>query len=69
MDGVDRRAHWVSIAAVVFMLGGNQWAIGRIMLYLLGSAMLVMIGAQLVIYWVIIRVLDELSQREAQSQS
>ncbi|MCO5182755.1 MAG: glycosyltransferase family 2 protein [Anaerolineae bacterium] len=59
----------LGIAAVVFMLGGNQWAIGRIMLYLLGSAMLVMIGAQLVIYWVIIRVLDELSQREAQSQA
>lgn len=59
----------LGIAVAVFMLGGSQWAIGRIMLYLLGSAMLVMIGAQLIIYWVIIRVLDELSQREARSQA
>jgi len=31
---------------------------------LLGSAMFVLLGAQLVIYWVLMRVLEELSSRE-----
>jgi hypothetical protein len=33
-------------------------------LYLLGSAMLILVGVQLIIYWVLMRVLEELSQRE-----
>jgi hypothetical protein len=57
----------VGIALVVVVLGGGQWDVARIWLYLMGSAMLIMIGVQLIIYWVIIRVLDELSQREAMS--
>lgn len=40
----------------------------RLWLYLLGSAMLDLIGLQLIIYWVILRVLDELSQREILTQ-
>jgi hypothetical protein len=45
-------------------LGVSGWAIERLWLYLLGSAMLVLVGVQLVIYWVLLRVLAELSQRE-----
>jgi hypothetical protein len=33
-------------------------------LYLLASAMLILVGVQLMISWVVIRVLEELSQRE-----
>jgi glycosyltransferase involved in cell wall biosynthesis len=47
-------------------LGATGWDIARLWLYLLGSAMLILIGVQLVIYWVLIRTLDELSRREIQ---
>lgn len=45
-------------------LGIRGWEIARIWLYLLGGAMLTLIGVQLVINWILLRVLDELSQRE-----
>jgi hypothetical protein len=45
-------------------LGVNGWDIARLWLYLLGSALMVLVGVQLVIYWILLRVLDELSQRE-----
>jgi hypothetical protein len=47
-------------------VGVNGWEIARLWLYLLGSAMFVVVGAQLIIYWVLMRVLEELSQRETQ---
>lgn len=45
-------------------LGVGGWPIERLWLYLLGSAMLTLVGVQLIIYWVLLRVLDELGQRE-----
>jgi glycosyltransferase involved in cell wall biosynthesis len=45
-------------------LGIRGWEISRLWLYLLGSAMLFLVGVQLLIYWILLRVLDELSQRE-----
>jgi len=35
----------------------------RLWLYLLGAAMLVLTGLQLSVFWVIMRVLEELNQR------
>jgi glycosyltransferase involved in cell wall biosynthesis len=46
-------------------LGVNGWEISRLWLYLLGAAMLTLIGMQLIFSWVVMRVLAELSQREA----
>ncbi len=51
-------------ASLSLSLGG--WPIERLWLYLLGAAMLLLVGLQLVIFWVIMRVLDELSRRETQ---
>jgi glycosyltransferase involved in cell wall biosynthesis len=53
------------IAIISLGLGVNGWEISRLWLYLLGSAMFILVGIQLVIYWLLMRVLDELSQREA----
>jgi glycosyltransferase involved in cell wall biosynthesis len=50
------------ILALVVLLQG--WEVSRLWLYLLGSAMLVLIGVQLSISWLLMRVLEELSQRE-----
>jgi glycosyltransferase involved in cell wall biosynthesis len=49
-------------ASLGLSLGG--WEIERLWMYLLGSAMMVLMGLQLVVFWIIIRVLDDLRQRE-----
>jgi glycosyltransferase involved in cell wall biosynthesis len=57
----------VLLAALCMVLGSNGWPVSRLWLYLLGSAMFVLIGLQLMISWVIMRVLEELNQRELRS--
>jgi glycosyltransferase involved in cell wall biosynthesis len=52
----------VGVASVI--LGVNGWDIARLWFYLMASAMLVLVGVQLVIYWILMRVLYELSQRD-----
>jgi glycosyltransferase involved in cell wall biosynthesis len=54
----------LSLGIMSFILGINGWEIARLWLYLLGSAMLILVGIQLIIYWILITVLEELSQRE-----
>jgi glycosyltransferase involved in cell wall biosynthesis len=54
----------ISLAVASLILGVNGWEISRLWLYLVGSAMLVLTGVQLGIYWLLMRVLEELSQRE-----
>ncbi|HUV12055.1 MAG TPA: glycosyltransferase family 2 protein, partial [Acidobacteriota bacterium] len=46
-------------------LGLNGWDISRLWLWLLGSALFVVVGLQLLVSWVVVRVLRELAQREA----
>jgi len=45
-------------------LGVQGWEIARLWLYLLGGALLMLSGVQMVIYWILMRVLDELRQRD-----
>jgi hypothetical protein len=52
------------LAIVSIALGANGWEIARLWLYLLGAAMSTLMGVQLVIYWLLMRVLEDLSQRE-----
>jgi hypothetical protein len=52
------------IAAISLALGVNGWNIDRLWFYLLGSAMLFLAGIQLFVYWLLLRILEELSQRE-----
>jgi glycosyltransferase involved in cell wall biosynthesis len=54
----------IIIAVVALSLGVNGWDINRLWFYLLGSAMLFLAGIQLFIYWLLLRILEELSQRE-----
>jgi hypothetical protein len=69
---LDHYFGWIGLSALVagLLLGGistilgvNGWDISRIWLYLLGSAMFILVGVQLIIYWILMRVLEELSQR------
>lgn len=58
-----------AVAAGVFLwLGFSGWDVSRLWLYLLGSAMLGIVGIQLLFSWIIVRVLAELSQRDDLAQ-
>lgn len=52
------------VAVVSLSLGVNGWNIDRLWFYLLGSALLFLAGIQLFVYWLLLRILEELSQRE-----
>jgi hypothetical protein len=71
---LDRQFGWLGalsmlgglvIASISIGLGLSGWPVSRLWLYLLGSAMLVLVGVQLAISWVVMRVLEGLDQREA----
>ena len=52
------------LGGVSLGFGFSGWPVGRLWLYLLGSAMLILVGLQLMISWVVMRVLEGLNQRE-----
>ena len=54
----------LAIALVSLALGVQGWEIDRLWFYLLGSALLFLAGIQLTIYWLLLRILEELSKRE-----
>ena len=54
----------LAIALVSLALGVQGWNIERLWFYLLGSAMLFLAGIQLIVYWLLLRILEELSIRE-----
>ena len=51
----------LGIASVI--LGLQGWPVARLWLYLLAGTMFVLVGMQLIVFWVITRVLDQLSRR------
>ena len=56
----------LAVGAVSLGLSLGGWSIERLWLYLVGVAMLLLVGLELAVFWVITRVLAELSQREVQ---
>jgi glycosyltransferase involved in cell wall biosynthesis len=70
---LDRRFWWMGLAAIAaggilgvasLALGLNGWPLTRLWLWQLLGAMSILVGVQLVIGWFIMRVLEELSQRQ-----
>jgi glycosyltransferase involved in cell wall biosynthesis len=53
-----------ALAAVSVALGYNGWPMSRLWLWLLGSAMFFLVGMQLVISWILARVLEALADRD-----
>lgn len=54
----------LSIGITSLALGMGGWAIERLWFYLLSSALIFLVGGQLVMYWLLLRILEELNQRE-----
>jgi len=70
---LDQQFGWMGIVAVLvglvmgvisLTLGVRGWEIERLWFYLLSSALVFLAGVQLFIYWLLLRILEELSQRE-----
>jgi hypothetical protein len=70
---LERHFGWMGVLAILggLIIGGvslalslGGWTIERLWFWLMGGAMLVLMGLQLSIFWLIMRVLDELSVRE-----
>ena len=70
---LDRQFGWMGIVSfligvliglVSLYLGLNGWTVSRLWLYFLGSAMFILVGVELMIFWLLMRILDELSQRD-----
>jgi len=71
---LDKQFGWMGLAAILaglaigvtaLGLGVQGWEIKRLWFYMVGSAMVFLVGVQLVVYWTLLRILEELSQREA----
>jgi glycosyltransferase involved in cell wall biosynthesis len=67
--GLSIAAAGLSIAVVSFALGLHGWDVARLWLYLVGSALFILVGLQLVIAWAVMRTLDDLSQREIRART
>jgi len=59
----------LALAGVALGLGLRGWEVARLWLYLVGSALLILVGMQLVISWVLMRTLQELSDREVRTDN
>ena len=58
-----------ALAVVSLVLGIYGWPIDRLWLYLVGSALLLLVGVQLVVSWILMQTLQEVAQRDAHRQS
>ena len=70
---LDHHFGWIGLAGLLIGLtaalaslglGIQGWEVTRLWFYLLGSALLMLMSVQLIISWILLRVLDEISQRE-----
>ena len=52
------------LSIVTLVLGLSGWEMNRLWMYLVGSAMLILVGTQLMVNWILIRILSELSMRD-----
>ncbi len=55
------------LAATALALANYGWPIERLWLYLVGSALLILVGLQLVVSWVVITTLQEIADRDVSS--
>ncbi|MBN2118863.1 MAG: glycosyltransferase family 2 protein [Anaerolineales bacterium] len=69
---LDKQFGWMGLVAIfagpaialaALLIGAGSWEIGRLWFYMVGSALIFLVGVQLIVYWLLLRILEELSQR------
>jgi hypothetical protein len=55
----------VTIAATAISLGLRGWAVERLWLWLVGSALFLLVGVQLLVSWLLLRVFDTINEQVA----
>jgi glycosyltransferase involved in cell wall biosynthesis len=63
--GLVSIAAGVALAAGSMMAGAGRWPMDRMWFWFLGSALFILVGLQLAISWIVARVLETLTSREA----
>ena len=72
-DSLDRHFGWIGavlilvgalVGLISFILGLTGWEIARIWLWMLGSAMFTLVGLQTFFSWILMRLLEGLSERD-----
>jgi hypothetical protein len=58
-----------ALAAASLALGLRGWPLDRLWLGLVASALLLLVGLQLVVSWVVIRTLEQLAERDVRVQA
>jgi hypothetical protein len=58
----------IALSIGAFVLSLNGWEITRLWFYQVASAMLIIVGVELSGAWIVMRVLEELAQREGSAQ-
>jgi hypothetical protein len=75
---LDRQFWWIGGLAVIvgfvvgvgtLVLGFNGWTLNQLWLWMLASAMSTIVGIQLIVSWIVMRVLEEVSIREVKQAS
>jgi len=70
---LDQQFGWMGIVSILvglvvglisLALGVRGWELERLWFYLLSSALMFLAGIQLFVYWLLLRILEELSQRD-----
>jgi glycosyltransferase involved in cell wall biosynthesis len=70
---LDRQFWWIGLVALAagtviaigtLIAGLNGYTLDRLWLWMVASAMAALVGVQLIVAWIVMRILDELSQRE-----
>ncbi len=66
--GLSSLVAGIGLSGVSFIQSLGGWPIERLWLYLSGSALMILVGLQLALWWLIMSVLAELSQRASQRE-
>jgi glycosyltransferase involved in cell wall biosynthesis len=70
---LDKQFGWMGLTAILLgpivaltalLIGADSWEMNRLWFYMVCSALIFLVGVQLVVYWLLLRILEELSQRE-----
>jgi hypothetical protein len=64
--GLGFGAGGAALGVMSLFLGLSGWEITRLWLWLLGSALFVLVGVQLMLFWMLIQVLDAIDARDEQ---